>query len=70
MVISRVPNEDTCSGPGVEFVRGRCRHVGAVQAPEHAEVLVAWRDAEEQVVWRGHAGGFTGPLVEEVYRGV
>jgi hypothetical protein len=42
-VIAWVANEDACDRPGTERVRGGRRGVGAAEAPEHAELVVAWR---------------------------
>jgi hypothetical protein len=65
-MVRRVAEEDAGSRPRAELVRCCGAEVGEAQAPEHAKLVVSWRCAEEQVVWRDSPSGATRTPIQQV----
>ena len=65
-VIGRVADEDAQRGSGLELMGRRRGSVGEAQRAEHPKLVVAGRNAEEELEGRGGAGGTARPAVDEV----
>ena len=67
-MVGRISDEDALGGACGELVRRSGDHVGEAQAPEDAELVVGWCDAEQQVVRSRSARGATGAAVDQPRR--
>jgi hypothetical protein len=67
-MVERVADEDAWEGPRTQLVGRCCRSVGVAQAAKDAEVVVARRLAEQQLVRRRGPGGAAGAAVQQVSR--
>ena len=65
-MIWRVADEDARRGSGLELMGRRRGSVGEAQRAEHPKLVVAGRNAEEELEGRGGAGGTARPAVDEV----
>jgi hypothetical protein len=66
LVVAAVAEEHARHGPRIELV-GRCRGlIRVAQAPKHPQVIVRWRDAEEEVEWSDISSCLTRTPVQKV----
>jgi hypothetical protein len=62
-VVRGVSEENTCGGPGCQFVSGFSREIRIAGATKHAQVLIGGDDSMEGDVWTGHADHLGGEVV-------
>ena len=67
-MIRWVAKEDACRRACAELVRRRGAEVGEAEATKHAQLVVAWRGAEEQFMRRQGIGGAARPAIQQVRR--
>lgn len=69
-LVAGVAEEDAGQRAREKLVRCRGCQVGVAEAAEDVQLVVAWRDAEEELVRRDGARGAAGTSIDEVRRRV